>query len=481
MTAELFHFEPSAADCEPVVFLPGWGFPGRIAELVPCLAGLPLIYPLVSLPPSSLARELADFLERRNITGIIAVGWSMGANQALDFALKNPMMVAELHLLALRVSWPVPEIAAIRSALHENPESFLKNFYRKCFLGFPKEYKRFVKVIQERIIAGADLAVLDRGLDYLAAHKLPEHEIAGLDITVSHGEKDIIAPVSDLPRLPGRHRRIIPHRGHMFFLAADFALPCRRGKETVRRKFSRAAGSYDSYADVQKEVALRLAAMLPRTDFHKILEIGCGTGNYTSLLNDRYPGAEICALDFSGPMLDQARKKIQSSRVTFLCADGEDYLAEKNKFDLITSNGAFQWFARPHAAFVRIGDRLNEQGWFICSIFGPETFVELRKAFDDVLVGRIQPAAASFLPGEELKESLVRIFHQVQIDELRLKREYDSVLDLLRHLRKTGSSGFQPSGRPILNRRLLRELDKWFAERGGYHLTYQVFMCKIQT
>jgi malonyl-CoA O-methyltransferase len=476
MSSSPFFFKTLPADnSEPVVFLPGWGFSGRIVELIPCLAHHTLIYPRFFLDPDSFILELTSFLAHHNIDRVTMAGWSMGANLALDFAGENPRIITKLHLLAMRSSWPINEITAIRQELHEAPDKFLENFYRKCFLGSRKEYKLFVGKIQDKMIAETDLAVLDAGLDYLAAYNLPEKHIPDLNITISHGEKDIIAPVSKRPCLKNQQTRIIPHSGHMFFLSADFAFTGKNSKKTIRLKFSRAAATYDKYADVQKDIATRLAGLLPAYKFNRILEIGCGTGNFTKLLHDKYPAAEISALDFSAEMVEQAKKKIQSDRVDFLCVDGEKYLTGEEKFDLITSNGALQWFTKPHAAFVRIGKRLALNGLFICSIFGPETLKELQNVFNDMAGSKVQLAATSFLTGEELHKSLIQVFNQVEIRELRLSRRYESLLELLRHLQKTGTSGFQHSG-PILTRRMIKETDKRFAAEKGFIVTYQIFM-----
>ncbi|MEG4344061.1 methyltransferase domain-containing protein [Microcoleus sp. A003_D6] len=46
---------------------------------------------------------------------------------------------------------------------------------------------------------------------------------------------------------------------------------------------------------------------------HRILELGCGTGELTLKVLQRYPSAEIVAVDYSPRMLDFARAKIESA------------------------------------------------------------------------------------------------------------------------------------------------------------------------
>ncbi len=46
---------------------------------------------------------------------------------------------------------------------------------------------------------------------------------------------------------------------------------------------------------------------------HRILELGCGTGELTLKILERYPSATIVAVDYSARMLDFARAKIESA------------------------------------------------------------------------------------------------------------------------------------------------------------------------
>ena len=79
-------------------------------------------------------------------------------------------------------------------------------------------------------------------------------------------------------------------------------------KEIIARNFSRCAYLYDRYADVQKKAALEILGQIQDYSFSKILEIGCGTGNYTLLLREKFKRASITALDISRKMIEVAQK-----------------------------------------------------------------------------------------------------------------------------------------------------------------------------
>ena len=106
-------------------------------------------------------------------------------------------------------------------------------------------------------------------------------------------------------------------------------------KQRIRQRFSRAAGTYDAHAEVQKDLAARLFRELPEDSgversegVRRILEIGCGTGRFTALLAGRYPEARIIALDFAEGMVHLARKRLaDKGNVSVLCEEGERFLA----------------------------------------------------------------------------------------------------------------------------------------------------------
>ncbi|MDH5299391.1 MAG: alpha/beta fold hydrolase, partial [Desulfobulbaceae bacterium] len=363
----------------PLVLLPGWGFDGRIFELGPLPE--PCFLPMSLIEPASLVADLAAFLAREGIPRIRLAGWSMGANLALDFARAHPHRLESLFLLSLRQQWPAEELAAIRRELLADPQPFLASFYRKCFAGDRPGYRRFAEGLEQSYLAAMDLPCLGRGLDYLAQSR--PAAVAGVDhCQLLHGRRDIIAPVGEMATLPGARVKIYDQGGHALFLAPGFCWPESGGairKQAIRHRFSRAAASYEAHADVQLQVAAMLAARLPAAPVATILEIGCGSGSYTAMLADRFPHAEILALDFSPGMVEAARQRFHGTeRLRFLCLDAEEFLAETDqRFDLVTSNATLQWFDHVVAALGRMAACLNPDGALLCSLFGPATLGEL--------------------------------------------------------------------------------------------------------
>ena len=465
----------------PTLFLPGWGFDGRIARL---LKPAPhWIYPETLLDPETIKQDLLRFLAVKNIRKVRILGWSMGAMLGLEFAAGHWDLIDSLVLVSLRAHWPEHEIMDIRAELSRDPGSFLKGFYRKCFLGDKQAYRNFCATLEPLYLAAAKTHTdrLQRGLDFLGTFKVPS-PLPDIPIRLIHGKQDIIAPVHEMPILPGSDVEIIDNAGHGVFLHEDSFLQQDLKKQVLRVKFSRAADSYDNYAKVQTAVALRLATKLPpvrkKKEISTILEIGCGTGNFTSLLAARFPAAQIDALDFSPNMIVKARQKLKKNNIAFICAEGERFLDEApdKSFDLVASNGSLQWFPDIDKALHNIGRILKPGGSMSCSIFGPQSLQELGQGLA-AIQGVPESLAAQTFPGpERLQRTLDRHFHAGTVEEELIAKEYRSAHDLLLHIKKTGTSGWHSTMRQPLTRSRVSRLDEWFQKTyGSCKVTYQVF------
>ncbi len=164
-------------------------------------------------------------------------------------------------------------------------------------------------------------------------------------------------------------------------------------KRQVRRAFSRAARDYDAAAVLQREVCSR---MLEKLDYIKLkpsrlLDVGSGTGWGTRQLGERYPKAEITALDIAIGMLQKARgtsgwwqKLFAGKRESFLCADVEDLPIASTSVEMVWSNLALQWCNDLPATFTELHRVLKTEGLLMFSSFGVDTLKELRIAFSDV-------------------------------------------------------------------------------------------------
>jgi len=161
-------------------------------------------------------------------------------------------------------------------------------------------------------------------------------------------------------------------------------------KKQVRRAFNRAARGYDAVAVLQREVCQR---MLERLDYIKLqparmLDVGSGTGWGTRQLAQRYPAAQIVALDMALGMLEVARKQsgwwrklFSGGQQSHVCADVEALPLAANSVEIVWSNLTLQWCNDLPATFSELHRVLKVDGLLMFSTFGPDTLKELRNAF----------------------------------------------------------------------------------------------------
>ena len=197
----------------PTVFLPGWGFDERLADLFGFFADNNLIVPMGFVEPEKAVRGLASFLNQHSIEKVNVAGWSMGANIALDFTSRNEERVASLTLVSMRKQWPSVDVDSIRKGMQDDFSGFMSGFYRKCFLGYKKEYNDFANQLQNSYLKEADMTTLLAGLDYLEGFIFPDVPF-GVDIHIVHGAKDVVAPVHERPQCAGVQETVFPNGGH---------------------------------------------------------------------------------------------------------------------------------------------------------------------------------------------------------------------------------------------------------------------------
>jgi trans-aconitate 2-methyltransferase len=93
----------------------------------------------------------------------------------------------------------------------------------------------------------------------------------------------------------------------------------------------------------------------------RIIDLGCGPGNSTAVLADRWPGAEIAGLDSSPDMVCQARASYPAFQWTH--GDIAAWAGEAGEsFDIVFSNAALQWVPDHAAVFPKLLARVSPHG-----------------------------------------------------------------------------------------------------------------------
>jgi len=247
--------------------------------------------------------------------------------------------------------------------------------------------------------------------------------------------------------------------------------------EVIINNFSKSSSTYDEYADIQRRAAFELFSCLGRSNLVKILEIGCGTGNYTVLLREKFPRAELKAIDISVQMLEAAARKLKDKTVELLACDAQ-LIRLEGDFDLVTSNACFNWFSDLSKAVVKYKDALKKDGMILFSIFGPQTFHELNTCLKYVYPD-FTPFAESFLRADKVRRLLEENFRAVEVKEAVYEEVFSSLFSLLNKIKHSGIRGKGLGGKIFFTPAALRKIEAVYLEKFGcIRVTYQVFFCR---
>lgn len=138
-----------------------------------------------------------------------------------------------------------------------------------------------------------------------------------------------------------------------------------------------------------------------------ILELGAGSGLYTQLIRDRFPEAKIHLMDFSGPMLALAQKRLgEDPLITY---SQVDYLTEPfpHQLDAVVSSLSIHHLDDDgkRSIFRKAYDALVPKGVFINAeqVAGPTP--DLDQRYRDLWLEQVRAAGAT---EQQITESLYR-------------------------------------------------------------------------
>ncbi|HZU40563.1 MAG TPA: trans-aconitate 2-methyltransferase [Solirubrobacteraceae bacterium] len=102
------------------------------------------------------------------------------------------------------------------------------------------------------------------------------------------------------------------------------------------------------------ELVARVGASAPRA----VVDLGCGSGELTVALAERWPQAQIRGFDASAEMIARAPRE---TPVRFAVADAREFDATGT--DVLISNAMLQWLPGHDELLRRWAARLNADGW----------------------------------------------------------------------------------------------------------------------
>lgn len=100
-----------------------------------------------------------------------------------------------------------------------------------------------------------------------------------------------------------------------------------------------------------------------------VVDLGCGPGNLTASLVERWPGARVVGID-SSPQMIEAAQELAGERLSFEVGDVREWTAAPGSVDVIVSNATLHWIPEQLELLPGFVAALKPGGWLAIQIPG---------------------------------------------------------------------------------------------------------------
>lgn len=153
----------------------------------------------------------------------------------------------------------------------------------------------------------------------------------------------------------------------------------------------------------------RIHAENPR----RVVDLGCGPGNLTASLAERWPGAEVTGLDSSQEMLDRSAAHSGPGNLNFSLGEIREWMPSAGT-DVVVSNAALQWVPGHVELLKKWLAALEPGAWFAMQVpgnFDADSHMLMRElaespAWADRLAGVLRHSDVVAEPDEYLRVML---------------------------------------------------------------------------
>lgn len=213
-------------------------------------------------------------------------------------------------------------------------------------------------------------------------------------------------------------------------------------KGDIKNNFSEAVQYYNEHAELQKNIAERLAKSLNPWRYSipegPIMEIGAGTGFLSKHLSEMFKDRELIISDLSDEMVQFCRNNFSDTgSVKCRTLDAENEVWPDSTYSLITGNYVAQWFKHPAQTLSKIATSLKPGGLLLVSFPASESFSNWRQYCVDLGL----PFTGNELP--DLERVVIDLsMGPLQVDyyEDDMVDMFDDIFNFFSHLKKTGTS-----------------------------------------
>ena len=220
--------------------------------------------------------------------------------------------------------------------------------------------------------------------------------------------------------------------------------------ETTRDNWNKMAKAYEEFntGDDSYSVCIEwptIKGMLPKLEGKRVLDVGCGTGIFTFLL-EQYNPKRVVGIDLTEEMLGIAeeKKKERGSAATFVAGDAsriDEYI--KEKFDFIFSSTTTHYIDDLSRMFSGLADLLEDDGEMIFSIIHPVYSAQYPKEHgeefpndDEWVVNYLDHSERAYIQpwieyNDDVEDFLCRSHHYTMSDYMKAIRQAGLYVDMM--------------------------------------------------
>lgn len=118
---------------------------------------------------------------------------------------------------------------------------------------------------------------------------------------------------------------------------------------------------YNQFKSIRFQPFFDLMDLIEHKPKMQAVDLGCGTGEQTAILAERFEDACFLGIDSSEAMLS-AKPAVKTERLAFKQSSTEAWLQEAQTWDLVFSNAALQWSEDHKDLFPKLISKINPGG-----------------------------------------------------------------------------------------------------------------------
>ncbi|MFA6009825.1 MAG: methyltransferase domain-containing protein [Desulfobacteraceae bacterium] len=116
---------------------------------------------------------------------------------------------------------------------------------------------------------------------------------------------------------------------------------------------------YLQFKSERTQPSIDLVSRINQVEPKRIIDIGCGPGNSTQILAQKWPKSKIVGIDSSASMIEKAKQDYPNQE--WVIANVSSYESEM-KFDLVFSNAVIQWIPNHEELLIKFHNLLSDEG-----------------------------------------------------------------------------------------------------------------------